>query len=209
MRRSVAAGFLQNGMDEGRPPHVGVLLDNMPEYIFWLAGAAISGCVVVGINSTYRGDQLAQLVASRIVRFVVTSSEKRPLLDGLELGLGEDRIIEVDAPDTRGMLPPRPVVSSPRSVAEDLFLLIFTSGSTGMPKAVRCTQGRFARTGVHVATVTQLSPETSCTPLCRSSTRARCSPGGPRRWRPASPSPSGPRFSASRTLTDVRRFSAT
>ena len=30
---------------------------------------------------------------------------------------------------------------------DDLYLLIFTSGSTGFPKAVRCTQGRFARDG--------------------------------------------------------------
>ena len=41
---------------------------------------------------------------------------------------------------------------------DDLFLLIFTSGSTGLPKAVRCTQGRYARTGTHVATVTELGP---------------------------------------------------
>ena len=40
--------------------------------------------------------------------------------------------------------------------ADDLYLLIFTSGSTGFPKAVRCTQGRFARTGVHVQTVAEL-----------------------------------------------------
>ena len=44
--------------DRDRPPHIGVLLDNVPDYLFWLAAAALSGAVVVGINSTYRGDQL-------------------------------------------------------------------------------------------------------------------------------------------------------
>ena len=42
-----------------RPPHVGVLLDNVPDYLFWLVAAALSGCVIVGINSTYRGDRWA------------------------------------------------------------------------------------------------------------------------------------------------------
>ena len=91
-----------------------MLLDNVPEYIFWLAGAALSGSVIVGINSTYRGDQLAQLVAFTDCQFVVTSSDKRPLLDGLELGLGEDRIIEVDATGIRRLCClPRPVMSLP------------------------------------------------------------------------------------------------
>src|SRR5690606_28710908 len=40
---------------------------------------------------------------------------------------------------------------------DDLFLLIFTSGSTGLPKAVRCTQGRLARTGAHVAAIAELT----------------------------------------------------
>lgn len=38
--------------DPDRPPHIGVLLDNGPDYLFWLAAAAMSGTVIVGINST-------------------------------------------------------------------------------------------------------------------------------------------------------------
>jgi fatty-acyl-CoA synthase len=34
--------------DPASPPHIGVLLDNTPEYLFWLGAAAISGSVVVG-----------------------------------------------------------------------------------------------------------------------------------------------------------------
>ena len=29
--------------DDDRPPHIGVLLDNVPDYLFWLAAAALSG----------------------------------------------------------------------------------------------------------------------------------------------------------------------
>ena len=149
--------FLMDQLDPSRPPHVGVLLDNIPEYIFWLAGAALFGSVVVGINSTYRGDQLAQLVAFTDCQLVITSKDKRVLLDGLDLGLAEDRIVDVDAPGYGSLLPSEAGAFKTDVRADDLFLLIFTSGSTGMPKAVRCTHGRFATTGGHVAQVTQLS----------------------------------------------------
>src|SRR5579859_1124248 len=33
-------------------PHVGVLLDNVPEFAFWLAAAAVGRSVVVGVNPT-------------------------------------------------------------------------------------------------------------------------------------------------------------
>ena len=34
------------------PFHVGVLLENVPEFVFWLGGAALAGATVVGINPT-------------------------------------------------------------------------------------------------------------------------------------------------------------
>src|SRR3954447_12355128 len=44
---------------EGRPWHIGVLLENTPEYVFLIAGAALCGATVVGINPTRRGAGLA------------------------------------------------------------------------------------------------------------------------------------------------------
>ena len=40
------------------PFHVGVLLENTPEFLFWLGGAAMTGATVVGINPTRRGKEL-------------------------------------------------------------------------------------------------------------------------------------------------------
>src|SRR2546423_14504527 len=37
------------------PFHVGVLLDNVPEFAMWLGAAAVAGAGVVGINPTRRG----------------------------------------------------------------------------------------------------------------------------------------------------------
>ena len=63
-----------------------------------------------------------------------------------------DRVLRTHTPSTHER---SPASTADREWApasdDDLFLLIFTSGSTGFPKAVRCTQGRFARTGAHVA----------------------------------------------------------
>src|SRR5262245_36813423 len=72
----------------GRPFHVGVLLDNVPEYVFLLGGAALAGAAVVGINPTRRGAELARDIRHTDCSFVVTEAEYMPLLDGLDLGPG-------------------------------------------------------------------------------------------------------------------------
>src|SRR5215218_10884215 len=47
----------------GRALHVGVLLDNTPDYLFALGGAALAGAAVVSINNTKRGVHLANDIA--------------------------------------------------------------------------------------------------------------------------------------------------
>src|SRR3546814_13597546 len=44
------AAFFEEVRDPDQPPHIGVLLDNTPDYMFWLTGAALAGAVVVGIT---------------------------------------------------------------------------------------------------------------------------------------------------------------
>ena len=51
---------LIDGRPDGTPPHIGVLLDNTPEFTMWLGAAAVTGAAVVGINPTRRGDELAR-----------------------------------------------------------------------------------------------------------------------------------------------------
>jgi fatty-acyl-CoA synthase len=141
IRASLLADLRQEG-----PFHVGVLLENIPEYIFMLAGAALAGAVVVGINPTRRGAELAADITGTDCQLVITDSEHLSLLVGLDLGIGADRLMVVDSEDHQNRLTG---VTVDRTLAEpspeDLYLLIFTSGSTGGPKAVRMTQGRAAR----------------------------------------------------------------
>ena len=139
------------------PLHIGILLGNVPEYIFWLAAAALAGSVVVGINPTRRGQALADDIRRTDCAFIVTDAEGAVLLDGLDLGVPPDRIIRVDLPDFAEGLAShrghdlRTVVEACAPTPSDLYLLLFTSGTTGTPKAVRCTQGRLASIAVRSA----------------------------------------------------------
>ncbi len=126
-----------------------MLLDNVPEYVFLLGGAALAGAAVVGINPTRRGAQLAHDIRHTDCTLVVTEAAYRPLLAGLDLGLDDDGVVTIESTrwhdwrDVHASAEIPPDLPGP----ETLFVLIFTSGSTGAPKAVRGTQGRFASLG--------------------------------------------------------------
>jgi fatty-acyl-CoA synthase len=203
------AAIFRELRDPGLPPHIGVLLENVPEYFFWLTGAAISGAVVVGINSTYRGAQLEQLIRHTDCQMVVTSADMRHLIDGLDLGPFNSAVLDTESSDYRARLDVDPYRERPAIGTEDLFLLIFTSGSTGLPKAVRCTQGRFARTGDHVAGVIPLSPEDVVySPLPFFHTSSLFTGWSSALWAGV-PIATRRRFSASQTLKDLRRYDGT
>ena len=132
------------------PFHVGVLLDNTPDYLFVLFGAALAGATVVGINNTRRGEELARDIRHTDCQFVLTDPTLAPLLEGLDLS-GAPIILVADLDPAEvgattgsvGELGDGPI-SAAGPTSADLFVLIFTSGSTGAPKAVQMTHGRAA-----------------------------------------------------------------
>lgn len=134
------------------PPHVGILLENVPEFSFWLAAAALGRFVVVGLNATRRGAELAADVRATECDLVLTDAAGLPLLRGLDLGSAQ----VVDLGDQR--YPPAPLPSE-NAAAEDLYLLIFTSGTTGTPKAVLNSQGKIAVSGIGIADRVELTAD--------------------------------------------------
>jgi fatty-acyl-CoA synthase len=149
------ADLLLSLREEG-PFHVGVLLENTPEYLFLLAGAALAGAVVVGVNPTRRGAELATDIRRADCQLLITDSTQVGLVEGLDLGLGPERLLVADDETYThrldGLRPTgdeaRPTLPDP--TPDQLYLLIFTSGSTGGPKAVRMTLGRAARAASRV-----------------------------------------------------------
>jgi steroid-22-oyl-CoA synthetase len=153
VRASVIRSLLEESGAESPPDgtlHVGVLLGNVPEYVFWLGAAALVGSVVVGINRTRRGEALAGDIVRTDCTVLVTDQDGAALLEGLTFGVPPAHILQVDTPAYAELLAAHDgsdatkLVDASRPKAEDLFLLLFTSGTTGDPKAVRCTQGRLA-----------------------------------------------------------------
>jgi fatty-acyl-CoA synthase len=147
---SAARAALLASLGDLGPRHVGVLLGNVPDYLFWLGAAALSGSVIVGINPTRRGEALAGDVSRTDCRVLVTDAAGAALLDGLDTGVPAERVLRIDADGYAARLADHAGAQAADVVAAsvpgpaDLFLLLFTSGTTGAPKAVRCTQGRLA-----------------------------------------------------------------
>jgi fatty-acyl-CoA synthase len=134
----------------GGPLNIGVLLGNVPEYVFWLGAAALAGAVVVGVNPTRRGAALAGDLVRTDCSVLVTDGDGSALLEGLTSGVRPERILRVDTPTYDELLAahekadPAELVTAADPTDAHLYLLLFTSGTTGDPKAVRCTQGRLA-----------------------------------------------------------------
>jgi len=208
----------------GGPFHVALLLDNVPEYVFWMGGAMLAGAVVVGGNPTHRGDELARDLSHTECQLLVTDTSYLPLVEGHDLGpaLPHDRILVVDSP-TGDPDPATPygarltaAAGSPlpdrqaTAIGEDsLGLLLFTSGTSGAPKACLCSQGRLARIGAIVAQMFEITGDDVCyvpMPLFHSNALMAG-------WAPALAAGATvalrERFSASQFLPDVRKHGVT
>jgi fatty-acyl-CoA synthase len=186
--------------------HVGVLLDNIPEYLFALGGAALSGAVVVGLNHTRRDENLWRDIEHTHVGLVVTEARHRPLLepfaDRLPPVLADadlDTALAAVSTDDPGI---EPDVSA-------RWALIFTSGTSSAPKAVICTQRRLLQSGVRMGMIMDVGPDDVgyiCMPLFHSN-------GLMVGWAPSLAVGASVglarRFSASGWLPDVRRYHAT
>jgi len=226
------AALYRARLDPGRPPHVGLMLDNTPDYVFALCGAGLTGVAVAGLNSTRRGEHLGRDIAHTDVQFVITEpryeEQLRAGTEGVALPGGilvSDRFADRDEPPAAGeSLEPalqaawtdheaeRRDWGTPADLDPDvdaLWALLFTSGTSAAPKAVRCTQRRLLTTGNRMAMMLELGPEDvgyASMPLFH--TNSLMSGLAPALVSGASLSLAR-RFSASRFLPDVRHFGAT
>ncbi len=206
------------------PFHIALLLDNVPEFVFWMGAAALVGAVVVGGNPTHRGEELARDLSHTECQLLVTDATYRTLVEGHDLGpaLPPERILVIDDAEGDGdpasaygallagvaasALPDREAAGVTEGT---LGYLLFTSGTSGAPKACLCSQGRLARIGSIVAQMFEITGDDACylsMPLFHSNALMAG-------WAPALAAGATAvlrdRFSASQFLVDVRRYGVT
>ncbi|MBT2510264.1 AMP-binding protein [Streptomyces sp. ISL-98] len=208
------AALLVDLLPRGAEPHLGVLLDNTPEFPLWLSAAALAGAAVAGINPTRRGAELARDILHTDCRVLVTERAHLPLLDGLELPGIRVLVTDTDAYQSlltpyEGAKPGEATVPGAGVGPGTRMLLYFTSGSTGAPKAAICSQGRLAAAGASLVDHLGVRPDDVhyiCMPMFHGNAVIAD-------WAPALAGGAGialrRRFSASRFLDDVRAYGAT
>lgn len=206
------AALASSRKQTGTPFHIGVLLDNVSEFVFWLGAGALAGATVVGLNPTRGAHDLAADIRHADCAMIVTDAAGADRLRTLDHGVDAENIwciddarYQLDVDEHRGAA----AVAAPGVDAATLLLLLFTSGTTGTSKAVRCTQGRLARIaytatekfGHHRGDV-----DYCCMPLFHGNALMAL-------WAPALANGATvcltPSFSASGFLPDVRFFGAT
>jgi fatty-acyl-CoA synthase len=191
---------------------VGLLLDNCPDFSFLLGAAALSDAVIVGLNLTRRGGQLARDVLASDCQLIVTDSTYLPLLEGLDLGPANGRIVVLDDGSWEERLAPyraKPRLEPAPSDGDSLRMLIFTSGTSGEPKAVRVTDRKIAFPGIAMATRGSITRE-DVSYLSMPMFHSACVMQG---WAPTVAAGATMairrKFSASGFLPDVRRYGVT
>ncbi|HXJ36925.1 MAG TPA: AMP-binding protein [Candidatus Eisenbacteria bacterium] len=138
------ANLFRSLVDPAKPMHVGLLLENRPEFVFAELGAALGGAVVVGLNPTRRGEHLARDIAYSDCQVVVTEPKFAPLLaEALATPGARGPRVLVAEESLEDALAGQPTTDPEAPVGpEDLCVIVFTSGTTAGPKGVLRSHGK-------------------------------------------------------------------
>ena len=214
VRECIARADLFNSVRIEGAAHIGLLLENVPDFTMWLGAAALAGATIVGINPTRRGSELARDITFTECQLIITETSQADLLDGLDLGRAAARVLVVDTASYGELVAAhRPATAEGYIAAsyepESQYLLLFTSGTSGAPKAVITSHGRLQNVSTSMIGLTSLTSDDVTyisMPLFHSNALFTA-------WAPSVVSGATialrRTFSASGFLPDIRRFGAT
>jgi fatty-acyl-CoA synthase len=176
-------------IDDRRPGHVAMLLENHPELLALYAGCAYAGTTLFGVNTGLRGDTLAGVLNQSGARLLVVDERLLPeverVADRLESIPPENLLVlRTQSPDPLGQRDLLECITSEVAkfgesldapeveVAPDRNLMvIYTSGTTGLPKGINNNHLKLLIIGQTVAKNLELGPDDvgyACMPLFHS-----------------------------------------
>ncbi len=220
------AALLLERREPGRPFHLGILLENVPEYLIALGACALSGATAVGINPVQRGAALQRDIQHTDCQFLLTAPGYGELLAPIwgDLSLARERTW-VARRHAQGDVAPGEELgedfdevmaavtgASLTGLAVDPeapYILVFTSGTTGAPKGVQISQSRMVSTGEKIGALMEVDSQ-ACGYLAMPLFHANSQQCGfmPALLKGASLGMVR-RFSRSRWLSDLRRYGVT
>ncbi|MEZ0115456.1 fatty-acyl-CoA synthase [Catenulispora sp. EB89] len=199
--------------------HVGVLMENVPEFSYLLGAAALGGFTLVGLNPTRGAAEVVRDARHTDCALIVTESGFADMVR--DCGVP---VVDVDSTEEWSSLRHNGFSAcsylqyedqdenrdeDAAGISELPFMLILTSGTTSAPKAVVCSQGKLASQGSSLAVQRGLTKDDvlyCAMPLFHSNAVIAA-------WVPAVATGATlalrRRFSASGFLPDVRSFGAT
>lgn len=224
------ANFLRQrlgSIDDARPGHVAMLLDNQLEVLALFTGCGYAGLTLFGVNTGLRGDTLAGVLNQSRARVLVVGERFVPEIERVRAKLEHivpDNVLVVPSEPERSPGPgtleacvtsevaavgdslDAPDVSVAR---EDNLMVIYTSGTTGLPKGINNNHLKLNLIGARVAGQLQLEPDAvgyACMPLFHSNAMFL---GFMPAFRACACLSMRERFSASHFLPDVLRYGVT
>lgn len=213
-------------IDDQRPGHVAMLLENHLELLALVGACGYAGLTLFGVNTGLRGEVLAGVLNQSKARLLVVDERMLPQVQAIRGQLehiAPDGILVVpteggsfDAPalgsavdaavgtDGAALAPPDVEVTP-----ESNLMVIYTSGTTGLPKGINNNHFKLLAIGMAVSTNLGLGPDAvgyACMPLFHSNAlflgvQPAFHVGGSLSLRE--------RFSASRFVPDVLQYGVT
>ncbi len=177
-------------IDERRPGHVAMLLENHLELAALFGGCAYAGTTLFGINTGLRGDTLAGVLEHSHARVLVVDEKLWPEVERVRSRLTQLPAENVVIVPTQGGASVPAGSSWPARLDDEIgpagvslpapdvkvepttnLMIIYTSGTTGLPKGINNNQLKLCATGIGVSNNLGLGPDDTsycCMPMFHS-----------------------------------------